>query len=102
MDTSEIIEQLQKLQIKQNELIAQLVSRNSKPVTKQEKSLENSIDDSEKLKIGDSITLLSSGVRSKKGDKATVTGTKGKTVHFVIARNGVSTHRLRHNVRKLK
>ena len=54
-----------------------------------------SYEESEKLKVGDYITLLSSGVRSKKGDKARVTGTKGTTVKFVVVRNGHSTHRKR-------
>ena len=64
--------------------------------------VKSSNEESENLKVGDYITLLSSGVRSKKGDKARVTGTKGTTVKFVVVGNGHSTHRKQHNVRKLE
>ena len=82
MNTSDIIERLQKLQIEQNELFAQLITPEAKskgdpqPV-RQKGVVKSSSEESEKLKVGDYITLLSSGVRSKKGDNARVTGTKG-------------------------
>ena len=98
MNTSDIIERLQKVQIKQNELFAQLIT----PEAKSKGVAKSSSEESEKLKIGDYITLLSSSVRSKKGDKARVTGTKGKTVKFVVVRHGHNTHRKRNNVRKLE
>ena len=98
MNTSDIIERLQKLQIEQNELFAQLIT----PEAKSKGVVKSSREESAKLKIGDYITLLSSGVRSKKGNKARVTGTKGTTVKFVIVRNGHNTHRKRNNVRKLE
>ena len=109
MDTSDIIEQLQKLQIEQNKLLAQLITHETKgksiPESNQEpdrQKKEVAKEGKENLKIGDCITLLSSGVRSKKGDKARVIGTKGKTVQFVVIRNGHSTHRKSHNVHKLE
>ena len=107
MNTSDIIEQLQKLQIEQNKLLTQLITPEAKskgypqPV-RQKGVVKSSSEESEKLKVGDYITLLSSGVRSKKGDKARVTCTKGTTVKFVIIRNGHNTHRKRNNVRKLE
>ena len=60
----------------------------------------NKIDNN--LKIGDYITLLFIGVRNKKGDKAGFTNTKDKTVHFVVIRNGHSTHCKKNNVRKIE
>ena len=98
MNTSDIIERLQKLQIEQNELFAQLIT----PAAKSKGGVKSSSEKSAELKIGGYITLLSSGVRSKKGNKARVTGTKGTTVKFIIVRNGHNTHRKRNNVRKLE
>ena len=100
MNTSDIIEQLQKLQIEQNKLLTQLITPEAKskgdpqPV-RQKGVVKSSSEESEKLKIGDYITLLSS-------DKARVAGTKGTTVKFVVVRNGHSTYRKRHNVRILE
>ena len=99
MNTTDIIERLQKLQIEQNELFAQLIT----PEAKSKGVVKSSNEEGTKLKIGDYITLLSSDVRSKKGDKARVTGTKGTTVKFVIVRNGHNTHHNKgNNVRKLE
>jgi hypothetical protein len=98
MNTTDIIERLQQLQIEQNELFAQLTT----PEAKSKGVVKNNSEEGNELKIGDHITLLSSGVRSKKGDTARVTATKGKTVKFVVVRNGHSTHRKRNNVRKVE
>ena len=108
MDTSDIIDRLQKLQIEQNKLIEELIaSKSDSPITKedpepaQQESTQRPRDKSKKLQAGDQIILLTSGVRSKKGDKARVTTkTKGNTIHFVVLRNGHSSHRKANNVRK--
>ena len=109
MNTSDIIEQLQKLQIEQSKLIAQLiVSQNdTKPVFKsvqvtvQQKGAKERADNkSEKLKVGDHITLLINKVRSREGDTARVTKTTDKTIHFVVLQNGHNSFRLTKNVRQ--
>jgi hypothetical protein len=110
MDTSDIIEQLSKLQLEQNSSIAQLIKQNNKGVSttkggikppKQKSARKNESDKNESVKIGDRIVLLTSGVRSKKGDEATVLDIKGKTIKFVINRNQHHTYRKSHNVRKV-
>lgn len=107
MNTSDIIDQLQKLQIEQNKLIEELVaSKSDNPTTKedpepaQQERKQRPSNRSEKLKVGDQIILLTRGVRSKKGDKARVTKTKGNTIHFVVLHNGHNSHRKANNVRK--
>ena len=82
MDLSDIIDKLQKLQIEQNKLIEELVaSKGGITITKedpepaQQESTQRPRGKSEELKAGEQIILLTSGVRSKKGDKARVTKT---------------------------
>ena len=107
-DISDIIEQLLNLQIRQNELIAQLIARkdnrhNSKDNTKSETPKGPKEDKSEEdktIKIGDRIILLTKGVKSKKGDEARVTDIKGAIIYFIITRNGHNTYRKITNVRK--
>lgn len=95
MEISDIIKQLQKLQIEQDKLLSQLVAIPKK--VKSEKT-----PDREDLKVGDQVTLLTTGVRTRKGDKARVTGIRGKTIFFTVIRNGHSTHRKANNVRKVE
>ena len=95
MEISDIIKQLQKLQIEQDKLLSQLVAIPEK--VKSEKT-----PDREDLKVGDQVTLLTTGVRTRKGDKARVTGIRGKTIFFTVIRNGHSTHRKANNVRKVE
>ena len=111
MSTSDIIEQLSKLQLEQNKLIAQLIKQKGKrePNLKGNPKLEipegvkeDKSESNKLIRIGDRITLLTNGVRSKKGDEARVTDIKGKTIKFVVIRNGHSTHRKLHNVQKLQ
>ena len=109
MSTSDIIERLSKLQLEQNSLIAQLINQNNKKgpnikggikPPKQKSAEENESDRNGSIKVGDRITLLTNGVRSKKGDEATVLDIKCKTIKFVVNRNGHNTYRKSHNVRK--
>ena len=109
MSTSDIIKRLSKLQLEQNTLIAQLIKQNNKEVPSikgglkppKHKSAEDSGSGSnDSIKVGDHITLLTNGVRSKKGDEATVFDIKGKTVKFVVNKNGHNTYRKIHNVHK--
>ena len=101
MDTSHIIEQLSNLQIEQNKLIAQLIKQNNNtklnqkgnPKSEIPKGAEDKSAGNNTIKIGDRITLLTNGVRSKKGEEARVTGIKGKTIKFMVIRNGLSMHR---------
>ena len=95
MEISDIIKQLQKLQIEQDKLLSQLVAIPEK--VKSEKT-----PDREDLKVGDQVTLLTTGVRTRKGDKARVTGIRGKTIFFTVIRNGHSTHRKANNIRKVE
>ena len=109
MNTSDIIEQLQRLQIEQNKLIAQLIVSKSdnKPVLKnvqvtpqQKEAKTRAGNSNERVQVGDHITLLTSGVRSRKGDTARVTKTTENTIHFVVLRNGHNSFRRIKNVRK--
>ena len=109
MSTSNIIERLSKLQLEQNSLIAQLINQNNKKVPnikgglkppKQKSSEKNESGKNSSIKVGDHIILLTNGVRSKKGDEATVLDIKGKTIKLVVNRNGHNTYRKSHNVRQ--
>ena len=107
MSTSDIIHQLQKLQIEQNKLIKELVASTSgNPTTEgdiepaQLERKQRSSNSSEEFKVGDQVILLTRGVRSKKGDEARVTKIKGNTIHFIVLHNGHNSHRKANNVRK--
>ena len=105
METSDIIKQLQKLQIEQNKLLSQLSAseaEKAKVIVTQKKVKSEKTPDKKDLKAGDQVTLLTTGVRSRKGDKAKVTGIRGKTIFFTVIQNGHSTHRKSNNVRKIE
>ena len=105
METSDIIKQLQKLQIEQNKLLSQLSAseaEKTKVIATQRKVKSEKTLDRKDIKVGDQVTLLTTGVRSRKGDKAKVTGIRGKTNFFTVIRNGHSTHRKTNNVRKVE
>ena len=105
MEISDIIKQLQKLQIEQDKLLSQLTASEAKKaeaVAIQKKVKSEKTPDKEDLKVGDQVTLLTTGVRTRKGDKARVTGIRGKTIFFTVIRNGHSTHRKANNVRKVE
>ena len=105
METSDIIKQLQKLQIEQNKLLSQLSAseaEKAKVIATQKKVKSEKTPDKKDLKAGDQVTLLTTRVRSRKGDKAKVTGIRGKTIFFTVIRNGHSTHRKANNVRKIE
>ena len=108
MDTSEIIQRLRDLQIKQNKLFQELHRRTkqlkpepaaqamSSPVNK---GMEPTM--SEDLKGGDTITLLTNGTQCKKGDKAKVVHITNSAVHFTVIRNGHSMYKKPKNIRKV-
>jgi hypothetical protein len=111
MDTSDIIEQLAKLQLEQTLLISQLIKQNNKEVSstkegvkppKRKSAEEPKSTKNDSIKIGDRITLKTSGVRSKKGDEATVLDIKGDTVYFIINKTQHQTYRKIRNVRKIQ
>ena len=98
MEISDIIKQLQKLQIDQNKLLSQLSALETEKARVESEKTQDKKD----LKVGDQVTLLTTGVRSRKGDEAKVTGIRGKTIFFTVIRNGHSTHRKANNVRKVE
>ena len=74
MDTSEIIQQLRDLQIEQNKLFQELnqITNQPKPETTAQATASPADrgkvpPTSEDLKIGDTIVLLTNGIRCKKG-----------------------------------
>jgi hypothetical protein len=93
MEVSELLEQLAKLQLEQDEIIQQLVRKTG--------GTEAEPTDSTEISVGDHVVLLTGGVRCVKGDRAQVTKVTRSTIHFTILRNQHSTYKQRRNVRKI-
>ena len=103
MEIADIIQQLQDLQIKQDELLSQLASKQAQPTNSQAKPAKTSVSvASQELKPGDSIILLTGGIIVRRGDKAKVTKVSDTAIHFVLDRNGHSTYKRHRNVRKVQ
>ena len=111
MKIADIVQQLQDLQIKQDELLSQLASKQAQPANSQPKPKEELTEAkpakasrgiSQELKAGDSIILLTGGIVARKWDKAKVTKVTDTAIHFVIDRNGHSTYKRQKNVRKVQ
>ena len=93
---TEIIIELKSLSLRTSELICELetVRKTSKPGTAPKRA-------SGELKEGDHIVLLTSGVRVKKGETATITTEiKGTTIHFITNHTRRRSHKKAHNVKK--
>ena len=93
MELQALIEQLNHLQIDQSKIIKQIADLTRAPTKTKEENQE--------LQVGDHVTLLTKGVKCKKGDKARVTIVTETLVHFIVLRNGHSTFRKRTNVKKV-
>ena len=91
MKEEELIKELRRLNIRQAQIIEQLheLPRN-KPSTL----------DTE-LKPGDTVILLTKGVRSNKGDRGTTTRVTNKRVHIKLTPTGHHVTRKKKNVKKL-
>ena len=82
----DLIQQLRKLQIEENKILDQLAAiRRGK----------------QELQVGDTVKLLTKGVRSTRGDLAVVTKVTGSSVHLRIKGTGHHTRRAPKNVQKV-
>jgi hypothetical protein len=86
MSEEELIQRLQQLQIEENEIIQQLSAIRS---TRQG------------IQVGDTVKLLTRGVRSKKGELATTTKVTGNSVTVRLLSTGHVTRRHPKNVSKV-
>ena len=96
MEISDLVAQLNKLQIEQNKILEQIADR-SKPADKKPKAAKVDKD----LAVGDNIVLLTNGAKCRKGGKARVTKITLSTVHFVVLRNNHHTYKKHRNVQKI-
>ena len=87
MSEEDLIQRLQQLQIETNEIIGQLAVIRS---TRQG------------IQVGDTVKLLTKGVRSKKGDLAIVTEVKSTSVGVRLISTGHVTRRHPKNVSKVQ
>ena len=106
MEVADIIKRLQELQIEENTLLAELMSRGTGDGLSRSRTLppsqrENRAQDRRRVKVGDDILLLTGGVRCRKGDKATVTKVSPKSIHFTVHRNGITTYKRPENIQRI-
>ena len=90
-EEEELIQELERLHIRQAEIISKL---------HQKRSNQKSPRRDTNLKPGDKVQLLTKGVLSAKGDLAQITRINGDTVHLKILKNDHHTHRKIKNVRR--
>ena len=87
MNEEELIRRLEQLQIEENHIIKQL----------------SAIRPSDQaIKVGDTVKLLTKGVRSKKGDLAVVTSVTDNSIGIRLKGTGHITRRQPNNVKKVK
>ena len=86
MSEEELIQRLQQLQLEENEIIQQLSAIKS---TRQG------------IQVGDTVKLLTRGVRSKKGELATATKVTSNSVTVCLLSTGHVTRRHPKNVSKV-
>ena len=87
MDEEELIRRLEQLQIEENHIIKQLSAIRSSD---------------QAIKVGDTVKLLTKGVRSKKGDLAVVTSVADNSIGIRLKDTGHITRRQPNNVKKVK
>jgi hypothetical protein len=90
MEVSDLVAQLAKLQLEQNDIIERLAN------------LTAESQDENEIRVGDYVILLTGGVRCIKGDKARVTKVTKSSVHFIILRNQHTTYKQHRNVQKVQ
>ena len=84
--TEELIEKLTNLQLEQQVLIEELRKRTK----------TNHKD----IQAGETVVVLTSGIRCNIGDKAKVTKVTKAYVHVQVLRTGQNTHRKRKNIKQ--
>ena len=87
MNEEELIRRLKQLQIEENHIIKQLTAIRSSD---------------EALKVGDTVKLLTKGVRSKRGDLALVTSVSSNSIGVKLIDTGHITRRQPKNVKKVR
>ena len=87
MSEEDLMRQLQQLQIEENEIIQQLSAIRSS---------------NQAIKVGDTVKLLTKGVRSKRGDLAVVTSVSSNSIGIRLNATGHTTRRLPKNVKKVR
>ena len=93
-EISDLLKQLAKLQLEQNEIVEQLERKTAEIATEAQ--------DENEIRVGDHVLLLTGGVRCIKGDRALVTKVTRSTVHFTVIRNQHSTYKQHRIVRKVQ
>lgn len=97
MEISDLLKKLKNLQIEQDKVIAEISLRTSS-LTKQPSPPKD--EDPNKIRIGDHVTLLTGGIKCRKGDVAKVTSVSPSSISFVVLRNSHRTYRKPKNVKK--
>ena len=87
-EVSDLLAQLAKLQIEQDDIIEKL------------KNISTETQGETEIRAGDHVVLLTGGVRCMKGDRALVTKVTKSSVHFTVLRNQHSTYKQHRNVQK--
>ena len=91
MNEEELIQELRRLSIRQYQIVEQLHEIKSRRPDNPETN----------LKEGDTILLLTKGVRSSKGDKGVITKVNKATVHIKLVASGAQVTRKIKNVQKV-
>ena len=95
MNEEELIRRLRQLQIEENNIIEQLAA-----IRSGDEAINQS--DDEVIRVGDTVKLLTKGVRSKKGDLAVVTSVSDNSIGIKLKNTGHITRRQPNNVKKVK
>ena len=93
-EISDLLTQLARLQLEQNDIIEQLAQKTAE--------IETGTQDKSEICVGDHVLLLTGGVRCVKGDRARVTKVTRSSVHFTVLRNQHNTYKQYRNIRKIQ
>ena len=101
MNVSDLVDQLAKLQIQQDDIIRQLKVRATDTEAETEEDKKPAAQADTEIRIGDHVLLLTGGVLCSKGDRARITKVTKSNVHFVVLRNNHYTYKKHKNVQKV-
>ena len=101
MNVSDLVDQLARLQIEQDDIIRQLKIRAKDTEAETEEDKKPAAQADTAIRIGDHVLLLTGGVLCSKGDRARITKVTKSNVHFVVLRNNHHTYKKHKNVQKV-
>ena len=106
MDISSLVDKLKELQIEQDKILQQIQAINESDTNRgtagtQTPNRARPQSTTTDLKTGDHVTLLTGGIKCKKGDIAQVTKITDEWVYFVVLRNNQQSYKKSRNIRKI-